>query len=424
MVERFTHIYKDVFEGMTGRRLENFQLTGSTHKYVSMLEFARGRDRVLSTMFERRPVIWDLMAGSGSDAFSFLLSLDPKELVACQRSIPDGEKDEAKFNESLQEYQVMCNNIQNFLEKFPEIDAYFMKENTQMRGELGAEDDLPPGHKRTVVRCKHKLAETFLMSVPPNSEVDIIYLDPSWDDDHDMGGTDVNKFELEPTELFQRLENIIWGPVRRRNIKVGCYVIKTRWNWLKVQSYMQRVNTEFIAEYSVRAQPFRPHAGKPGKFGERQGVFHYMILTHKQYKTVSLNNSQMYWDIVYNNQPVWVEKNSVVGVVHPPYSSQNYFSSIRETDPHDTGRFFRIDPPPPLRNRERVVAKTGPHESSTYAPETYEPAPPPPERAPAVPENDDSEHEDEFYTYNPANNPYGMLPAEARLKAASRPRRG
>jgi hypothetical protein len=293
-----------------------------------------------------------------------------------------------------------------------------------MRGELSAEDDLPPGHKRTVVKCKHKLAETFLMSVPDNSEVDIIYLDPSWDDDHDMGGTDVNKFELEPTELFQRLENIIWGPVRRRNIKVGCYVIKTRWNWLKVQSYMQRVNTEFIAEYSVRAQPFRPHAGKPGKFGERQGVFHYMILTHKQYKTVSLNNSQMYWDIVYNNQPVWVEKNSVVGVVHPPYSSQNYFSSIRETDPHDTGRFFRIDPPPPLRNRERVVAKTGPHESSTYAPDTYEPVPPPPEMVPAVPENDGSEPEDEFYTYNPANNPYGMLPTEARLKAASRPRRG
>jgi hypothetical protein len=426
MVERFTRIYNDCFYAMTGRKLDNFRLTASTHKYVSMLEFARGRDRVLATMFERRPVVWDLMAGSGSDALSFLLNLDPAELVACQRSVSDGETNQTKKDESFQEYQVMCENIKSFLRAYGQVDAHYVEEDSPMAGELGAGfQEEPTGHKRTVVKCKHKLAETYIMSVPDNTEVDIVYLDPSWDDAHDVGGTDTSQYELQPSELFQRLEDIIWGPIRRKKIKVGCYVIKTRWNWLKVQTYMQKVNTDFIAEYSVRAQPFRPHAGRPGKFGERQGVYHYMILTHKQYKTISLNNSQLYWDIVYNNQPVWVEYSSVVGIQFPEYSTYSYAPSISETDPHDERRYFKIEPVPPLhgKQRERVVARTSKGESSSYAPDTTE-APPPPARAPAEPGN---EAPNDIYTYRREDNRYGPLPdnaVETRLKAAARPRRG
>lgn len=396
MVARFSQIYKDYLYGLTGRDVKNFTLTPATHRYVSMLEFARVRDRVLSTMFERRPVIWDLMAGSGADAFSFLLSLDPKELVLCQRSIPDGVVEEAAMNASILEYKVMCENMRSFLHAFRgQIDA-------RLSGDYIENPDSQ--RRRTHIKCKHKLAENYIMSVNDLTEVDLVYLDPSWDDDHDMGGSGERKFEMEPTELFQRLETVIWGPIRRKQIKVGCYVIKTRWNWLKVQEYMQRVKTDFLAEYSVRAQPFRPKTGKAGKYGAVKGVFHYMILTHRQYKTIQVNNSQLYLDIVYNNQPVWVDKSTFVRPRQPAYSDQNDFVKILENDPHDEARYLKIEPPAPLKERERWTQRPGPHETTTYKKEGSTPAAEKPQAPPVVQPD--------------PNNPFSVLPEEfeARLK--------
>jgi hypothetical protein len=376
MVARFSEIYRDYLYGLTGRYVTNFNLTPATHKYVSMLEFARVRDRVLSTMFERRPVIWDLMAGSAADAFSFLLSLDPQELVLCQRSVPDGEHDLAAVDASEQEYLIMCENMKSFLKAFEDqIDA-------RLSGDLIQD----PGHqrRRTHIKCKHILAENFIMSVPDFTEVDLVYLDPSWDDDQTMGGSEERKFEMEPTELFQRLETVIWGPIRRKQIKVGCYVIKTRWNWLKVQEYMQRVKTDFLAEYSVRAKPFRPKTARPGKYGAVKGVFHYMILTHRQYKTIQVNNSQLYLDLVYNNQPVWVDKTTFVRPRQPAYSDQNDFVKILENDPHDEARYLKIEPPAPLKERERWTQRPGPHETTTYKKEGSTPAAEKPQAPPVV----------------------------------------
>jgi hypothetical protein len=372
-IKQFSEIYKDYFFALTGLRLQYFELTRSTQKYVSMLEFARGRDRVLATMFERRPVIWDLMAGSGSDGLAFLLDLDPKELILCQRSIPDTDRDDTRFQASLTEYKVMCNNIKGFLQSVPGINATMRAEHIDRPVLIG-------NGTRTVVKCKHKLAETFLMSqdAEAGTEVDCVYLDPSWDDDHDIGGNSMRGAEMNPEQLFERLEALIWGPIRRKNIKVGCYVIKTRWNWLRVQQYMDSVTTEFQAMYSIRTKPFRPNVDrlKHEEFGGVQGVYHYMVLIHKEYKTVNLNNSQLYWDLVRNGKPVWVKKDSVVGMTRPVYSNHTGFPEYTENDPRDTGEYFMVQPhSKPKRGAPAIPGARTPEEQFSYDSRRFEPAP-------------------------------------------------
>lgn len=401
-IDRFSSIYRDYFLGLTGFKLQNFRLTRSTHKYVSMLEFARGRDRILTTMFERRPKIWDLHAGSGGDSLAFLLDLDPRELVMCQRSVPDGESHGPRYDHSLLEYRIMCDNMKDFLQA-TKIDARLDIE--------GAPDALPPpnhGAMRHVhVKCKHKLAQDFILSQAPHSEVDIVYLDPSWDDDHDTGGDSSRGREMTPEQLFQQLRRLIWYPIATKSIKVGCYVIKTRWNWLKIQQYMESMNSEFTAMYSVRTQPFRPSLSeyRPEKYGGVRGVYHYMILTHRQYKTVELVNSQMYWDIVRNSVPVWVKKSTCVGIIKPLYSTHTQFPEYTETQPDDQHGYIKIGTHGG-KYREKALGPQDPGEKTSYDSQKFEPAAQPRE----IPAQDYENSDDEpFESYNP----YSVLPSDA-----------
>jgi hypothetical protein len=352
MVERFSRIFRDYFYGVTGRQIAGFMLTPSSHKYVSMLPSARERDRVLSTLFQTRPVIWDLMAGSGADVMAFLLDLNPKVVVACQRAMMPDDRDESQYTASLQEFNTMERNIRSFVQAFPEMKIIIrssMDQNMLGAGEEEEDEEVPAGLDiPPTVKCKHLHAERFIDSQKEGTEVDMIYLDPSWDDDYEESAEASRRFELTPTELFQRLETIIWGPIKRKKIKVGCYVIKTRWNWLKVQQYLPTINSEFIATYSIRAQPFRRQVGAPGPYGQKGGVFHYMVLVHREYQTIAARNNQMYWDIVREGKPVWVKRDTVVHPVRPVYSNQINNPVFVEADPHDLVGYFMVQPPPPL----------------------------------------------------------------------------
>ena len=414
-IDRFTSIFKDYFHGLTGFQLQNFKLTQSTQKYVSMLEFARGRDRILSTLFERRPKIWDLHAGSGADSFAFMMDLDPVEIILCQRSVPDDERHGTEnMQASEREYRTMCENVKDFL-KSTSLDALL-----DVAGEHNA---LPegPATRRMHVKCKHLLAENFIMS-SPNKEVDIIYLDPSWDDDRDSGGHTAGGAEMAPEQLFDQLRRLIWDPIKRQNIKVGCYVIKTRWNWKKIEQYMEDVNTEFVAKFSVRTHPFRPDERglQPDEYGGVRGVYHYMILTHKEYKTIELENSQMYWDIVRNNVPVWVKRSTCVGIIKPLYSDHAKFPVYTETEPANSRGYFKINAHG-RRRREKTEGPRVPGEHASYDSQRFEPGQyyepvVQPEEAPVryyeppVPQ-----------PYYSSPNYYGSLPEEtdARLKAAA-----
>ena len=357
-VERISKIFRDSFYGLYGKQIPSFKLTQDSYKYVSMLPSARARDRVLATLFQKRPVIWDLMAGSGADVIAFLLDLDPYEIVACQRSTTPGDSSSEQYHASLQEFQIMQENIMAVARAFPELRV-----NLRSTEELLTAPPLAAGEgqetRHTIpVKCKHKHAETFIMSCPDGTEVDMIYLDPSWDDDFATEGeAAMRKYELSPKELFDRLEKIVWGPIERKQIKVGCYVIKTRWDWLKVQEYLPSINSKFIATYSVKAQQFAAHVGRPGPYGQKQGVFHYMVLVHRDYQTITAENDQMYWDIVRNGQPVWVKKDTFAQVVKPVYSDHLHNPQFTETDPHNSSEYIHIIPPPALHPGQRTVAK-------------------------------------------------------------------
>ena len=363
MVKKFSRVFRDYFYGLTGRPLTGFELTPSSHKYVSMLSSARERDRVLATLFQTRPVVWDLMAGSGADVLAFLLDLNPKVVVACQRAVTNS-KDSSQFAASEQEYRVMEGNIRAFANAFPELKIVIHDSSVADRHALSAGAGVDDGAAGTyippTVKCKHQHAETFITSQKEGTEVDMIYLDPSWDDDYDQSAESARKFELSPAELFKRLDDIIWGPIKLRKIKVGCYVIKTRWNWLKVQEYLPAINSEVIAKYSIRAQPFRKAVGPDGLYGQKQGVFHYMVLVHREYQTISAHNNQMYWDIVRDGKPVWVKTDTVVHPAKPVYSNQLNNPVFLESDPHKPAEYFLVQPPPPLVPRHNEVREPDP----------------------------------------------------------------
>lgn len=365
-LQRFSQIYMDDLHAQTGINMSKFKLTRSSQKYVSMFDFARARDRVLSTLFERRPKVWDLHAGSGADSFAYLADLDPQELVLCQRSVQDGERG-AKAEESKREYDVMCSNIKDFV-RAAKMDAL-----VSVEGEPVLSDGKT--QRRVHIKCKHKLAETFIMSVPQDTEVDIVHLDPSWDDDHDIGGKVSYGREMTPHELFYRLEKLIWTPIRLKNIKVGCYVIKTRWNLLKIEQYLEEVKSQFIATYSLKAKPFRPNLdGMPkDKFDGSKGAYYYMVLTHRDYKTIDYQPSQMYWDIIRNGTPVWVKRSTMVGLIRPGYSANTAFPEWTESNPHSE-EYVMIKPHSKLsRKGVKGVGPKTPEERTTYNPRKFDP---------------------------------------------------
>ena len=363
MVERFDKIFKDYFYATTGRAIDGFKLTPSTHKYVTMMPAARDRNRVLSTLFESRPKIWDLFAGSGADILSYLEELDPLEVVACNKSVPEMVVHGPEYDKSMEDFKVLQGNVEAFFKAYPEL-----------RGDPSNKWARMDGTVATNVKLKHTHAHTFILSCPEGSEVDMVYLDPSWDDEQKPGSKDERKYEMEPKELFDHLEEMIWGPIRARKIMVGCYVIKTRWSWLKVQEYLPKINNEFMAMYSVRVQPFRSKLDNVGKYGEVKGVYHFMVLVHKQYKTVNVRNGQLYDDIVRNGTPVWVKRNTVIKVHKPQYSNHLGTPEFTEKDPHNEEEYFFVKPPPPKRPGERVTEERGSSKKrSSYDPNYYRP---------------------------------------------------
>lgn len=332
-VQRTADAYMTYFYALTGKRLE-FKLTAATQKYISMLECARDRNLTLSTYFTSRPIIWDLMAGSGADAISFLFDLDPLILVLCQRAMAEERATNPEYENSKEAFDIMVSNVKNFLTLFPEITR-------------AGEGRIP-----TSVRYKHLHAQTYIMSVPDGTEVDCVYLDPSWHKED----VRLHKYEQTPAELFAYLDHLIWTPIARKNIKVGCYVLKTRWNWLEVQKYLTELDSKFIATYSIEAKQLRVQLGERGDFGQVQGLFHYMVLIHRDYRTIPARNSQMYWDIVRNGERVWVRKDSVVTPNRPRYSAQPRFSVFTEKDPHDDN-YFAVTPPKAMKQKSRAVGE-------------------------------------------------------------------
>jgi hypothetical protein len=110
------------------------------------------------------------------------------------------------------------------------------------------------------------------------------------------------------------------------------------------------------------------------QFQGSKGVYYYMVLTHRQYKTIDFQPSQMYWDIVRNGTPVWVKKDTMVKVLRPNYSNHVAFPVFTETDPRDTD-YVQIIPHSRMgRNAVKATGPPVPQERTTYDPRKFDPA--------------------------------------------------
>lgn len=339
----FSETYMKVFEAFTGKRFE-FRLTADTYKYVSMLPPARELNRTLSTLFQSRPRILDCTGGSGANAIAFLMDLDPELVVVCSRACAENVKHGPEFERSQREFQIMQSNLANFQTAF--------KTDTRAHPE-----------KAGRVRPKHQYAHDYIQSAEEGTEFDMIFLDPSWDDDHDGSTRNV---EMTPEELFKHLETDFWAPIKRKNIAVGCYVIKTRWDWRDVREFLPDINKDFTARYCIRAHQFKAKLGTPGHYGQRKGIFYYMVLVHNEYQTINFHNGQAYWDIVNNEREVWIQKSTQTGLIKPNYT--NTVKQLRSsTEPQNEALYLHIQPV--IHDKKRPEYKERmPTRKATYRP--------------------------------------------------------
>lgn len=407
----FSEKYNAYFYGLTGKRI-SFIITPTAQPYISMLEMCRHRDQILMTLFDKRPVVWDLMGGSGGDSFGFLLDLDVERLIIVEKGT--GTKEEIS-----RESKALEHNIQAFCSCFEEYA------NALRPSREGLND--------ARVQIHHTTAKDFIEQANPSKEpmsIDMAFLDPSWDkaydaDEQPQGGQQPNdEYEISPTELFGYLDRHIWQPLRRNRITVDIFVIKTRWEWSRVQQELERINSEYMALYSIQCIQFAEYLDttKVGKYGEIRGQYHYMILKHKHYQVKQDNRSKWYFDLTRKGKRIYVDERTTVKPFKPRYADHLRYPTVYST-PHE--HCFEVTPPD--------FGKTKGPARRQPAPPPARPAPPPPafkevEREPSPPpaeispssaspseseEDDEDEEDDDNNGYNARGNRFAHLPRDA-----------
>lgn len=355
--QEFSQKYNAYFYALTGKKLD-FVITPTSQPYLSMLEACRHRDQVLMTLFEEPPVIWELMGGSGSDSIAFMLDLAPKEMVIVEYGVgAEGEK--------VREKQALIHNIRSFCRCFEEYHEAFDEDN--------------PGSVGKRVRVEYTTAKDFIHRANPpdpithqrgKKHVNMVYLDPSWDkafyqavETEERRGRDyekdeseedengekyvpniVEEYESTPEELFHYLKSQVWDPIRENNIHVDVYLLKTRWEWSRVQKQLELVNSEYYIPYSIQAVPFRENleGEHAGKYGEIAGQFHWITMIHKNYRTIYDRRTKWYMDLIRHGKKVYVDERTTIQPFHPRYTDHIRFPTVYD-EPHE--HCFEVAPP-------------------------------------------------------------------------------
>jgi len=398
----FSEKYNSYFYGLTGKRI-NFIITPTAQPYISMLEMCRHRDQILMTLFDKPPVIWDLMGGSGGDSYGFLLDLDPRSLCIVEKGT--GSKEEMS-----REAKALEHNIKAFCECFDEY-----------------KDALRPssdGAGNARIQIFHMTAKDFIERANPSKEpmlVDMGFLDPSWDKAYDAdelpaGGYQEGEYEISPTELFGYLDRHIWQPLRRNRITVDIFVMKTRWEWSRVQQELERINSEYMALYSIQCVQFAEYLDtrQVGKYGEIRGQYHYMILKHKKYQVRQDNRSKWYFDLVRKGKRIYVDERTTVKPFKPRYADHLRYPTVYYT-PHEY--CFEVTPPdfgkvrPPKGAAKPKPAPAPPREEPPPQEEEIVTVPEttPPELSPSS-EGSGSESEEEDSGPTPYGSRFARLP--------------
>lgn len=372
----FSQKYNQYFYALTGKHID-FRITPTSQPYVSMLEHCRRRDRVLMTLFESRPRIWELMGGSGADSLAFMLDLDPESVTIVEYGVGDqGEKGEEK--------KALIHNVNSFCQCFEEYRDAF--------------DPANPGNPAKRVRVEYMIARDFIRKANPINpatgkrdrlSVNMVYLDPSWDkafyqmiewegvhrgenpdpaaaeEEREYKPNEVEEYESTPDDLFHYLQSQIWGPLKECNIEVDCFILKTRWEWSRVSDMLEKINSEYYTPYSIQAVQFQEHLAHvtAGKFGEVKGQYYWMVLVHKKYRTIHENRNEWYMDLVRRGRKVYVDERTVVGPFKPRYTDQLAFPTVYPT-PHE--HCFEVTPPDYGKARPESKTKPGSTPSRPY----------------------------------------------------------
>jgi hypothetical protein len=345
----FAQKYNTYFHALTGKHID-FHITPTSQPYLSVLSSCRHRDQVLMTLFEEPPVIWELMGGSGSDSIAFMLDLAPRKIVIVEYGI-------GEHGEKLKEKQALIHNISSFCSCFDEYKDAF--------------DALNPGNPDKRVRVHYTTARDFINHANPvradtgkreRMHVNMVYLDPSWDkafyqavegqeahrSDDEADGEKyvpnvVEEYESTPEELFHYLEAQVWKPLEENNIDVDVFVLKTRWEWSQVQKQLEQVNSKYYTPYSIQAVPFREHlTGKPGKYGEIEGQFHWITMIRKNYRTIYDHRPEWYMDLMRRGKTIYVDERTTIKPFHPRYTDHLLFPTVYNS-PHE--HCFQVVPP-------------------------------------------------------------------------------
>lgn len=408
----FSEKYNAYFYGLTKKKI-NFIITPTAQPYISMLEMCRHRDQILMTLFDKQPIVWDLMGGSGGDSYGFLLDLDVHSLVIVERGT--GTKEEIS-----REAKALEHNIKSFCECFEEYADAFQPSN--------------PGAKDARVQIHHMNAKDFIEQANPSKEpmfIDMAFLDPSWDKAYDADEQPTaathqpdSEYEISPTELFGYLDRHIWQPLRKNRITVDIFVIKTRWEWSRVQQELERINSEYMALYSIQCIQFAQYLDTRtvGKYGEIRGQYHYMILKHKKYQVKQDNRSKWYFDLIRKGKRIYVDERTIVKPFKPRYADHLRYPVVHYT-PHE--HCFEVTPPdfgkirPPkgaARPPRTAPAVVHPHPPRSKSPdEEIVPETPPqelPSPSPPGSESEDDE-DDEDDDASPYRGRYAALPRKA-----------
>ena len=329
------------FETLTGKNI-GFEITPHSFPYFSPLECRRNLDRLLQTLFSKRPIVLDLTCGSGSDSIAFLMHLDPEQIF-CVDDMSD------------EDFAVACENMQKYVNAFPETYGKMKIMKNGASREIWKQRISM--HKQQASDFIRRFA-VYLKTISGWENKEILgYFDPAWDARYLPGLTDEEKrdvlndtgdnveYEVSPKILFNYIQNHILKPMLAGGIQFSVFCIKVRWEMTpaKMQKYLDinpEVGQHFVVLYSVQALPFvkSSELGEEGgrlilrdKRGGRRkrhadgavkGQFHWIVMKNTNYTYSQDVRSWWYkqW-IEHKSTPVYVEEASQVKPHKPLYES-------------------------------------------------------------------------------------------------------
>jgi hypothetical protein len=354
------------FETLTGKNI-GFELTPHSFPYFSPLECRRNLDRLLQTLFSKRPIVLDLTCGSGSDSIAFLMHLNPEQIF-CVDFMSD------------EDFKVALTNMQKYVNAFPETygQMTIMRNGEKVEGQ-SIWDQRISMHQQQASDFINRFATQFKKRKNWQTCEILGYFDPAWDARYLPGLSDEEyeeflkeaggvEYEVSPKILFDYIQKHILEPMLAKEIQFSVFCIKVRWEMTpaKMQAYLNlnpAVGQHFVVLYSVQALPFvksyeldRDENGiqfitgrKRHDYGAVKGQFHWIIMKNTKYTYAQDVRSWWYkqW-IEHSDAAVFVKKGSQVTPHKPLYESAlPYPTVISRWDlaAKDKTKYIEIRPP-------------------------------------------------------------------------------